>query len=247
MSTSSVLRDKVTVGFILFFVIMVVLGTLLRGDGQIIFNQLAGATSLMLAVVFCLRAHRLYGFKSGEGQVWLMFSLALVFLALGQIAVIAGLKGGMVLFRIVAIPLYILGFARKIGIAGFVLNARNSATTMVSVVGWSTAVFFISVKPALSNGFDYFEDAYMIFSILDIFLLFGMMFILQMDVTSNGWVLLSTGLVAVMLGDIFYIYANQNLGYYDGHPYDLIWYTGLLTIAYAAYYQRKSHLELIAM
>lgn len=91
----------------------------------------------------------------------------------------------MILFRIVAIPLYILGFARKIALAGFVLTERNSVTTMVSVVGWCTAVFFISVKPALANGFDYFEDAYMVFSILDIFLLFAMMFILQMDVTTR--------------------------------------------------------------
>ncbi|MEM3395928.1 MAG: hypothetical protein QW620_00260 [Thermoplasmata archaeon] len=246
-STNSLLKDKITIGFLLFFVIMLVLGVWLSGEAQIVFNQFAGAISLILAVFFCFRTYQLYGLKSGEGQVWLVFSIALVCLALGQIAVIAGLKGGMILFRIVAIPLYIFGFAKKIALAGFVLTARNSATTMISVVGWCIAVFFISVKPALANGFDYFDDAYMVFSLLDIFLLFAVMFIIQMDVTSNGWVLLSSGLIAVMIGDIFYIFANQNLGYYDGHPYDLIWYVGLLIIGYAAYHQRKSHLELIAI
>lgn len=241
----SILKEKFTVWFILFAILMLGFGIWLSGDAQIIFNQSAGAVSLILAVFFCFRAYRLYGFKSGEGQVWFAFTLALIFLAIGQIAVIVGLKGGMILFRVIAIPLYIMGFAKKIAVAGFVLTARNSATTMVSVVGWCTAIFFISVRPALADGFNCFDDAYMIFSILDVFLLFAMMFILQMDVTSKGWVLLSVGLLAIMLGDIFYIFANQNLGYYDGHPYDLIWYVGLLIIGYAAYHQRKSHLELI--
>jgi hypothetical protein len=46
------------------------------------------------------------------------------------------------------------------------------------------------------------------------------------------YALLALGALLITLGDLVFTYVNLEIGYYDGHPLDLLWFTGCIAYGY---------------
>lgn len=244
-----ILKDGVTRAFIAL-ALVVILGVVflpLYVDywGGII-AQLLGLVCIIVSIVFCYRTYKLYGLKSNEGRVWMLFAVSLLLIALGQIAATFGWEHGLALLRFIAAPLIVLGFAIKLKFAGIKMDARSASVTYIALLPWIVLVFLASFYPAYGGGgIDVWGKPDPVFALLDLFIILSLILILQLDVTAKGWIPLAWGMAMVAVADIFIELLKQNTNYYLGHPFDLLWYLGLLLIGYGAYYQRKIHMELM--
>jgi len=215
------------------------------GYGNLV-NSIAGAVSLIVAVVSFTYTLNLYGIKSQEGKVWLVLTVSLLVILASNIISAMGGNFLYYLLRFISIPIMTLGLLLKIKFTGFDLDLSQKTVAGILFVGWILLVFVSSVLPASGGGFDLSKDSYAIFATAEIFAFMIAIFIIQI-VRVKGWYFISVGLVVLSMGDIFHPLAQDYGFMYSGSPIRLFWYMGLLLIAYGAYYQRKEHLKIIAL
>ncbi len=246
MEDGSIVTNRVTWLFVLITGIGVTITLLLPGEAGAAANQIFGVAALILTVILCFRAFKLYGWSNFEGKVWFLFGMALLLLAAGVALRSVNVDNSLLILRTIAQPVIVIAFIIKLRFAGVKLDIRSGSIVYIATLAWAMFTLLASIVPAVSGGgYDFTADPYPIFSIGNIFIIAATIMILHMDVTARGWVPLSWGLTMIAIADGLYTIGRQHFALYHGHAYDLLWYIGLVFIAYGAYYQRELHGRLI--
>ncbi len=230
------------------------------GDLSNIVGNITAVIAVLLGTYFAFRCYFLYTGGTPEGRAWLLFAIGLSLCLFGVASQtvyertgIVPLNYGLAVLRTTAYVLFVLGFAIKLRFAGIYLNQGQKVFIAGFMAVWTYLVIWVSVLPGLAWNTDrgIIVITYPVLSIAEIFILFVILLILHLDITAKGWIPISAGMLLISVGDTFYTvmynYFLEHGGYWDGHPYHMIWYIGLFLIAYGAYYQRKIHMELIKM
>ncbi len=215
------------------------------GFGEIV-NNLAGASTLIIAVISFTYTFNLYGLKSQEGKVWFVLTISLLVILASNVFSAFGANQLYYLLRFISIPIMTIGLLLKLKFTGFDLDLSQKTVASILFVGWILLVFVSSFLPAYGEGFDLSRHSYSIYATAEIFAFMIAIFIIQI-VKTKGWYYISIGLVFISMGDIFNPLAQEYGLMYSGTPIRLFWYFGLLLAAYGAYHQRKEHLKIIAM
>ena len=63
-------------------------------------------------------------------------------------------------------------------------------------------------------------------------LLLPLFFAFRKSIFRTPYTLLAAGAFLIALGDLVFTYVNLTVGYYDGHPLDLLWFTGSIAYGY---------------
>lgn len=230
----------------LFFLAFALVPFIEKGMYANMINAIVGATSLTVALAFFLYTFSLYGLKSKEGWSWSVLSASLLAVLLAYIADAFGSTFLYFLLRFISIPLLTLGLGIKLWFTGLDLDLSQKTVASMTMIGWILLIFVSTILPATEGGFDYTKDSYAFFAIAEIFAFMIAIFVIQ-SIKARGWYILAVGLLLISMGDIFHPLAQQYGLIYPGTPLRLLWYLGLLTAGYGAYYQRKEHLKIIAM
>ncbi len=220
-------------------------------------GNITGLTALLLALHFSIRTMRLYGLSMAEGRAWAFFAVGFLLCAIGMISQTvyertdsATLAYALAIFRTAATPFFVLGFVVKLRFAGIRLETNAKVLTALFTITWIIFAGYLDLRAIFAPGYSMVRTPFPLFSLGEIFILFVIALILQMEVEAKGWLPISVGMFLIVVGDTFYTtmraYVDAHGGYYDGHPYHLIWYVGLFFVAYGAYYQHRLHSALIA-
>jgi hypothetical protein len=78
---------------------------------------------------------------------------------------------------------------------------------------------------------------YPLLDVLVFLLLLPLVFAFRKGIFEAPYALLALGAFLVALGDLVFTYVNLEIGYYDGHPLDLLWFTGCIAYAYGFFRQ----------
>ncbi len=215
------------------------------GRGSII-ASIVGITSFIVTIISFIYLFKLYGVKSKEGWIWLLFILGLVLMIFSRIADLSDHTLAYFILRLSAKPTLIIGLLMKLNISGIDLGQNEKTILSITFAGWWLLVFISSLVPALYRGFDYRSDMFAIFAITEVFALMVACIIL-LTIKAKGWYFFALGVVLISMGDIFYMPAEEYGLIYPGSPISLFWYLGLLLTAYGAYHLRREYLEMIAI
>jgi len=252
-----ILDDRVAQAIIAINIITSII--LLAGSKGALTNvvsNLEGVLVLAVGSFFFYRNWKLYG-NMTEGKVWMLFFGGMLLSMVGMIgttiaerAGIAALSNSIVVLRSLAYVLFTSGFALKIKFSGYRPSFNDTLIAAMFAAMYGLLVFTLAVGPGIIWGeFDIIIDSYAMLAVIEIFILFVVVMILQMDVSARGWIPIAIGMFFISVGDALYNffmdYASTHGGTYDGHPYRLIWYYGLWLVSFGAYYLRKKHLEMI--
>lgn len=258
----ALLEDKVALSIL--FICVGATGLLLilpEGGVSNIMGNMTGLLSLVLGTVFSFLAFRLYGSRSIEGKVWLIFMIGFLLCTIGILMVtmyergmdIELLKYGLSYLRTIGYVFFIIGMVLKLRHAGIKMDIRSYSITTMFMLSWLLMIVLFSIWPGMIevDSYSVVENPYVLLSIADIFILLVAVLVIQMDVMAKGWIAIAWGMFLISIGDTFYTvmleYVDAHGGYWDGHPYHMLWYVGLYLIAFGAYYQRKVHKALIDM
>ena len=215
------------------------------GHGDIISSSV-GLTSFVITIISFFLLLRLYGIKSKEGWVWLLFIIGLIFMILSRIADVSGHPLAYFILRLWAKPMLIIGLSLKLSISGIDVNRNEKTLLAITFIGWWLLVFITSIMPMLYRGFDFQQDMFMVFASTEVFALMLACFII-LSIKADGWFYFSVGVVMISMGDILHLPAEEYGFVYPGTPITLFWYLGLLVTAYGAYNLRREYLKLIAL
>ncbi len=215
------------------------------GHGALI-GSFVGLTSFVITIISFLLLLRLYGIKSKEGWVWLLFIIGLILLVLSRIADISGHTLAYFTLRLWSKPMLITGLSLKLNISGIDVNRNEKTLLVITFIGWWLLVILTSVIPVFYRGFDLQQDMFMVFASTEVFALMLACFII-LSIKADGWFYFSVGVVMISMGDILHLPAEEYGLIYPGTPITLFWYIGLLLTAYGAYNLRQGYLKLMAL
>ena len=258
----ALLEDRVAL-LILFICVgaTTLLLVLPEGGMSNIIGNMTGLLSLVLGTTFSFLAFRLYGSRAIEGKVWLIFAIGFLLCTIGILMVtmyergmdIELFKYGLSYLRTIGYVFFIIGMILKLRYAGIKMDIRGFSITAMFMLSWVLIIILFSIWPGMveAESYSVVENPYVLLSMADIFILLVAVLVIQMDITATGWIAIAWGMFLISIGDTFYTlmraYVDTHGGYWDGHPYHMLWYAGLYLVAFGAYYQRKVHKALIEM
>lgn len=80
---------------------------------------------------------------------------------------------------------------------------------------------------------------YPLLDIVILLLLLPLFFAFSNGVFRVPYAMLALGAFLVAMGDLVFTYVNLMIGYYDGHPIDLLWFTGCIAYGYGFWRQHS--------
>lgn len=246
LTTSHAIENMFAILAALFFIAFALVPFIENGDYADLINSVVGAISLIVALIFFLYTYSLYGYKSKEGQAWLILSSALIVVLASNVASSFGYTLFYFLLRFFSIPLLALGLIVKLWFTGIDLDFSQKIMLAITMLGWFMLILVSTFIPSFKDGFQPLLDSYAFYAVAEIIaVLFGLLVIQVIE--AKGWFLVAIGMLLISMGDIFHPLAQQYGMIYPGTPLRLFWYIGLLVAGFGAYYQRKEHLKMIAI
>jgi hypothetical protein len=204
--------------------------------GLVVFVGFAGVLGLMSSI-------RLG--KSLSGFLSLGFAVGLIVWMLGLVVysytyLIAGVDLPYVsladVFYFLSYPPMIFGCVGLLRL--FAPSLRKVDLGVMAVVGVSMCIVTVIyvVIPSVQTLSDPLEILttipYPLLDVLVFLLLLPLVFAFRKGMFQTPYALLALGAFLVALGDLVFTYVNLEIGYYDGHPLDLLWFTGCIAYGY---------------
>jgi hypothetical protein len=125
-------------------------------------------------------------------------------------------------------------FAPSLRKADWVVMAVVGASLFIATVDY---VVIPSVQ-TLSGPLEVLTTVpYPLLDVLVFLLLLPLVFAFRKGMFQAPYTLLALGAFLVALGDLVFTYVNLEIGYYDGHPLDLLWFTGCIAYGYGFWRQ----------
>ncbi len=215
------------------------------GHGSMV-ASIVGITSFIVTIISFIYIFGIYGIKSKESWVWLLFIVGLILMTFSRIADLSGHTLAYFILRLSGKPILIMGLLLKLNISGIDMDHNEKTILSITFAGWWLLVFISSIVPVLYRGFDYRYDMFAVFAITEVFALM-LACIIIITIKAKGWYYFAVGVVLIAMGDIFHMPAEEYALIYPGSPISLFWYLGLLLTAYGAYHLRREYLKMMAI
>ncbi len=144
-------------------------------------------------------------------------------------------------FYFISYPPIILGcigllrfFWPSSGRIGLLLTAIAGGLLCFAVVTYAV----VPSIQALDNVLEIVVTAlYPLLDVLILVLLLPLFLAFRKGIFGTAYALLALGAALEAVGDLVFTYVNLAVGYYDGHPLDLLWFLGFISYAYGFWRQ----------
>jgi len=165
---------------------------------------------------------------------WAIYVLYLMLEPFPSIADVFYLGGYVFLF----LALFLILRLFKPSFSSKIFGTMTGVTVVLAI-----AVSYLLLIPVSTSGEDAFTTALAVsYPVLDVGLFalaFSLLLIFLEGALSRAWFFITMGIILNIAADLLFSYAELQVFYYEGHPFELLWLWGYVAILLGFYVHRR--------